>query len=112
MDVVFKIPDYVTVGAVSFKILFNTDMVKKLDDRAFVSFKDQEIWLRDDMTDSQLLTNLLHEIKHVVDDTAGIEIRESEVVATGNLMAQALISMGIRPDFSGIKQRGDNENKG
>ena len=99
----------VQTAGLTYNIVFNKYLLEKMDDRASCNLKEQIIRLRRDMSNEYLFANLIHEIDHIAEDTAGIEINENETTARANLIAQAIMSMGIEPDFSLIPEENDKE---
>ena len=98
------IPSEIQVGAVKYRIVFSNKILEKMQDRASLNIKEEVIRLRSGCSAAQLFANLMHEIDHLAEDTAGISLEEQDSVSRANLVAQALLSMGIEPDFSQIPE--------
>ena len=92
----------IKVGPLEISIVFSDTLMEKMNDRASCNVKEQIIRLRSGCSNEQLFANLVHEIDHVVEDVAGIDQKENSTIARANLMAIALLSMGIEPDFRRI----------
>ncbi len=98
------IPPVIQIGPLKYSVVFSNKLMDKLSDRSSVNVKEQIIRLQDETSNEQLFANFIHEVDHVAEDTVGIETNEQNTVGRANLMAHALLSMGIDPDFSKIPQ--------
>ena len=98
------IPSEIQIGAIKYRIVFSDKLLKKMSDRASMNIKEEIIRLQNGCSAAQLFANLMHEIDHLAEDTAGISQEEQDSIARANLVAQALLSMGIEPDFSQIPE--------
>ena len=93
------------IAASTYDVVFSDWVLKKMDVRASCNVKEQKVRLpKDDLKVEQTFTRLIHELLHLVDDTAGFEVNEGDIVVRGNLLSQALLSLGIEPDFSLIPE--------
>ena len=105
------IPPKCQIGALNYKIVFSDYLLGKLENRATSNVAEQIIRLRKratvgnkEISHEQLLSDLCHEIEHIINDTAGLSEEEHEIVIRGSLMTQALLSLGIEPVFSQIPE--------
>jgi len=96
------IPAVIEIGPLDISIVFSDTLMEKMNDRASCNIKEQIIRLRSGTSTDQLFANLMHEVEHVVEDVAGIDTQEDNTIGRANLLAQALLSMGIEPDFSQV----------
>ncbi len=102
----FLIQPECQIGANTFKIRWGDKMLDAAHVRGGGSFKEQIIRLHTGQSASATFEALIHEIDHMVSYTFGIEAdsEELDVVARAAGMTQCLMSMGIEPDFSLIKE--------
>lgn len=96
------IPAVIKIGPLDISVVFSDTLMEKMNDRSSCNIKEQIIRLRSGCSNDQLFANLIHEVDHIVEDVAGIDTKENSTIGRANLMAQALLSMGIEPDFSQI----------
>ncbi len=100
-----KIPSKCQIAALSYEIVTNDFLLRKMGSRASANFKERKIRLpKDGVAAEQLFIELVHEVLHIVDDAAGLDIHEEDVIVRANLLSQALLSLGIEPDFSEIPE--------
>lgn len=93
------------IAALTYDIVVSDWVLKKMDVRASCNFKELKVRLpKDNLRVEQTFTELIHELLHIVDDTAGFEMNEGDTIIRGNLLSQALLSLGIEPDFSRIPE--------
>ena len=95
------IPSVIKIGPLDYSIVISDTLLEKTGDRASCNIKEQMIRLRK-CSNEQMFANLIHEADHIAEDTSGIEVKEDGTIGRANLLTQALLSMGIEPDFSEI----------
>lgn len=96
------IPPRCEVGALIFDIVINDQLLRKLDLIGHCSREDEKIYLRSGISDRHKFAILIHEILHICTDEAGVQAEEGHIVGVANLLAQALLSLGIELNFSEI----------
>lgn len=98
------IPSEIKIGCVKIRIVFNEELMFKMDTIGYASTKDQTIYLSNRHKTDRKFGTLIHEILHICATESGAEMDESVVTGVATLMAQALVSMQIEPDFSQIPE--------
>lgn len=100
------IPKQISVGPLKYSIVFSDYILGKMDVRASVNLREQVIRLPEkEVTSKARFMFLLHELDHIVNDLGGLrDVEEKEIEARVTLLAQALLSMGLEPDFSQIQK--------
>ena len=98
------IPPEINVGPLTFQIVFNEKLLKKMHDRASANVTEQKIRLPRETSDEQCFVLLIHELDHAAEDNCGIDFNEQNTCSRSSLIAQALMSMGLEPDFSQIPE--------
>ena len=96
------IPPECQIGARTYRIVYNDWLLDKLGLRANCSSKDQKIYLHTGLTAIANFEDLAHELTHIASWTSAHEIDEATIKGVSNILTQALLSLGIEPDFSQI----------
>ena len=100
------IPANCKLGALTFSIKRNDELLDKLDECAHISNRHQSIWIAHRKADQEFVA-LLHEAFHdIVCRRIGPADAENEclVDSLAHEMAIFLHSLGIEPDFSEIPE--------
>ena len=103
------IPSEVQIGGNIIRIRHNEEAMRIADLRGQISLSEGIIRLSYTFegrprTTTQLFESLLHEITHAVDHLYMRELEERQVGALASGLTQALMSLGIEPDFSQIPE--------
>lgn len=97
------VPPEFEMGACKYKIFRSQKVLEKLESAGHLSVSDEHILLPDkDLSPERMLVCLFHELDHLANNTIGVDQDEREVDGRANMMAQAILSMGIEPDFSQV----------
>lgn len=98
------IPAEFQMGARVFRIRFNGKLLAELGIKAQLVDKEELIRLAH-RSPMSMFESLTHEIHHEAAYLCGDDdAPEGRIMAEANFMAQALISLGIEPDFSHIPE--------
>ncbi len=100
------IPPRCQIGALTFSIKRNDELLEKLDECAHISSRHQTIWIAHRESDKELVA-LLHEAFHdIVRRRIGPEGAENEYLidSLAHEIAIFLHSLGIESDFSKIPE--------
>ena len=107
----FTIAPQFTIGARKFRIVFNDFLLAKMRDDASANMLEQIVRLPYKGSASGIKVTpeaqfelLLHEIEHTINVILGINASERDCTSRATLLAQALISLGLEPDFSQITE--------
>jgi hypothetical protein len=96
----FVIPPQFHMGARTFRIKRNEKLLKELGYKAQLDDKNDLVRLSE-RSSLSMFESLLHEMLHEAHYLCGSEdAPEGKILALAGFMAQALVSMGIEPDFS------------
>ena len=98
------IPPECQIGALKYSIRFNDWLLNKLDYKAHCSHKDQVIYLHTGLSPEGTFEDLIHELYHISSWTSAHDLEENSIKGNANCLTQALISLGIEPDFSLIPE--------
>ncbi|MBU1173243.1 MAG: hypothetical protein KKD44_27065 [Proteobacteria bacterium] len=101
--IALMIPNIIPFPYADFEVVYNDWMLNKLDVAAHVSSVDEKIYLPSNRSDRQKFALLMHEIVHCANHETGEEMTESQVLGVATLVTHVLTGMGIKPDFSLIK---------
>ena len=89
------------------RIRWNKELLEHANNDAEFSYRKMVIRLNPARPHSVIFEGLIHELRHAGDSIFGFEAKaDPERVVTGESAAltQALISLGIEPDFSEIRE--------
>ena len=99
------IPQVVQIGGQEYKIAWwNQKMQRSAESTAQSSGKYQVIRLDREWSDTMKFEHLIHEIRHQVDYLLTNDTEERTIRAEGSYLCQAILSLGIEPDFSQIQE--------
>lgn len=98
----FKISPKCQIGPMKFRIVFDEYLMHKMDLSAYCNSREEVICLSTGRSAEQTFTSLIHEIFHICNDESGNSLEEGQVVGIAYLLSQAILSLGIEPDFSEI----------
>jgi Zn-dependent peptidase ImmA (M78 family) len=98
---VINAPAQLSVGAHTYKVLFNQVVYDDGHD-ATVQHKLQEIWIAPNQPDSRKMSCLLHEYLHIVCQVQRIEMSEDDMDRIAEGMADFLTKLNISFDWSQI----------
>lgn len=98
------IPPEIKMGPITLRIVKSDKLLEKLNYRSSTNVKEEIIRLSSDRSVEQIFAGLLHEVLHNCEDFSGIGFEEREIISISNFLAQALLSMGIEPDFSQVPE--------
>lgn len=93
----------VQIGCITFDIKFDDVVLKHDRLRGSVREEDQTIRLSHKKPD-QTWAILCHELTHQCANDSGLTLSEGEIAGFATLLAQAIQSLGITPDFSKIPE--------
>lgn len=95
----------VEIGAHTYQIRWwNKKMKHAADATAQSTPKYQVIRLDPDWSDTMRFEHLIHEIKHQIEYLLGEDSTERYITAGCSFLTQAMLSLGIEPDFSLITE--------
>ena len=95
------IPSKVQIGCRTFDIRMNDSLMEELDLKAQLVDSDDLIRMRQ-RSPTSMFESLIHELMHEVFYMCDLQDGEDSIRPLGVLMTQALMSLGIEPDFSKI----------
>ena len=98
------IPPKFKIGAHTFRIVWDEKHLLDLSLRGEIDYRKQIIRLMPDHPNSATFEALIHEILHGVNATSDIKSSEHYTNLTSQSLTQVLMSLGIEPDFSQIKE--------
>ena len=100
------IPQLIKIGAHDYQIVWwNKKMQNSAESTAQASAKSQVIRLDPDWSDTMKFEHLIHEVRHQVDYLLNDhDETEKRVRAESSYLCQGILSLGIEPDFSQIKE--------
>jgi len=98
------IPPTIRMGALDINIVFNQRMLDATGDKGMSNSEDQKIRLDKNLTPSHKFVTLCHEIEHIAESLIGYTTNETVVSARAHMVAQAMLSLDIEPDFSQIPE--------
>lgn len=99
------IPPQCKIGARTYKIVWwNEKMQYSARATAQGSSRDEVIRLDKEWSVVANFVHLIHELKHQASYLVSADDGEDKVRSESELFAQALLSLGIEPDFSLIKE--------
>ena len=94
------------VGPVKLRITHNNQILHKMDLSGHYSSRDETIYLASGISAEQIFNILVHELLHICSDESGADLEENQITGTSYLLTQALLSLGIEPDFSQLPKEG------
>lgn len=99
----FKIPPSCQIGAITYRIVASDQVLDALDVRGQITSDDETIRLAFGKRSApQIFATLVHEFVHSAAHETGHELEEGAVAGIASGVAQALLSMGLAPDFGDI----------
>lgn len=99
------IPSRIQIGGNHYQIVWwNKKMQHSAESTAQATAKYQVIGLDPEWSNTMRFEHLIHEIRHLVDFLLSNDTSESYIRAESSYLSQAILSLGIEPDFSRIKE--------